>query len=196
MVEQKKKITEIRETYIVKTRLKGDAIAADGTKFENKTMVRYKEVQYVEGWVRFGHYIIDTIIYYFFSILVGILLAILLVAFGVDIKSLTSDNNTIVDLLSNLSSWLIFYPGYYILFESSMQTSPGKLIMKRVVVNKYGEKPELTTIIKRSYSRIVPFEIFSCLSSLGWHDKWSDTFVIRKKDLEELKLAMQIQEME
>lgn len=194
-MEEKKKITEIKETYTVKARLRGDAVAEDGSKFENKTMVRFKEVAYVEGWARFGHYILDLLIYYVFTIIFGIVLGLILVLCGVDVQVLFAENNY-ADIINRLLSWLILYPGYYILFESSMQTSPGKLIMKRVVVNEYGEKPSLSTIIKRSYSRSVPFEGLSCLSTLGWHDKWSDTFVIRKKDLEELKLAMKVQEIE
>jgi uncharacterized RDD family membrane protein YckC len=98
------------------------------------------------------------------------------------------------NILDRLISWLILYPGYYILFESTMQSTPGKIILGRVVVDEYGEKPSFSTIVKRSYSRVVPFEAFSCLSNLGWHDTWSDTFVIRKKDLEELKLAIKAQE--
>jgi hypothetical protein len=44
----------------------------------------------------------------------------------------------------------------------------------------------------RSISRASPFEPLSCFGTLGWHDTASDTFVIRKKDLEELKLSLQI----
>jgi hypothetical protein len=38
----------------------------------------------------------------------------------------------------------------------------------------------------------VPLEIFSCLSPRGWHDTWSRTFVLRKKDLKELRLLQKI----
>jgi uncharacterized RDD family membrane protein YckC len=75
-----------------------------------------------------------------------------------------------------------------------LQSSPAKLILGRIVVNEYGEKPTFKQIVARSYSRIVPFEIFSCLSQFGWHDKWSDTFVLRKKDLIELQLAIKAQD--
>lgn len=40
----KTKITEIKETYTVKSRIRGDGVAADGSKFEYKTLTRYKEV--------------------------------------------------------------------------------------------------------------------------------------------------------
>ena len=59
----KTKITEIRETYTVKSIIKGEELAVDGTKLENKTLVRFKPVATVEGSARFWHYILDTIIY-------------------------------------------------------------------------------------------------------------------------------------
>lgn len=194
-MEVKNKITEIRETYTVKTRLKGDAIAADGTKFEYVTKVRYKEINYVEGWARFGHYILDAIIYYILYFALSIALGIILVLAGVNVAVFFQEGG-LPDIISRFFSWFVLYPCYYILFEATIQTSPGKLIMKRLVVNEYGEKPSLKVIIKRAYIRVIPFESFSCLSTLGWHDNWTETFVIRKKDLNELNLAMQIQVFE
>lgn len=189
---EKTKITEIKETYSIKSRIKGDGFADDGTKFENKTLVRFKEVPPVEGWARFAHYIIDIGFYYLLSFILGIALALGLVLMGFSLEEITNGAG-INDLADRLISWLILYPGYYILFESIVQSTPGKLILGRVVVNEYGEKPSFLVILKRSYSRIVPFETFSCLSTLGWHDTWSDTFVIRKNDLAELKLALKVQ---
>jgi hypothetical protein len=62
------------------------------------------------------------------------------------------------------------------------------------VVDEYGEKPTFSQIVGRSFARIVPFEVFSCLGATGWHDDWSKTYVIRKKDLHELKLLISVQE--
>lgn len=189
---EKTKITEIRETYIIKSRIKGDRFADDGTKFENKTLVRFKEVPPVEGWARLAHYIIDVGFYYLLSFILGIALALGLVLMGFSLEEITNGAG-INNLADRLITWLILYPGYYILFESIVQSTPGKLILGRIVVDEYGEKPSFALILKRSYIRIVPFEAFSCFSGLGWHDTWSDTFVIRKKDLAELKLALKVQ---
>ncbi len=191
----KTKITEIRETYTVKSIIKGEGLAIDGTKFENITSVRFKPVATVEGGARFWHYILDTIIYNGFATIVGVPIVLLLVFLGVDISMLT-DESVAGNLLDRMVSWLILYPGYYILFESTLQSTPGKLILGRIVVDEYGEKPSFMTIVKRSYIRIIPFETFSCFSGLGWHDSWSETMVIRKKDLEELKLALKVQEFD
>ena len=191
----KTKITEIRETYTVKSRIKGEGLAIDGTKFENRTSVRFKPVNTVEGSARFWHYILDTIIYYAFAMIVGVPLVLILVFLGVDI-SVLADESALGKIIDRLISLLILYPGYYILFESTLQSTPGKLILGRIVVDEYGEKPSFKAIVKRSYIRIIPFETFSCFSGLGWHDSWTETMVIRKKDLEELKLALKVQEFD
>lgn len=191
---EKRKITEIKETYQKRVRLKGDEVAADGSKFEIQEKIKYKEVITVDGWARFGHYLLDIVFYYTIVFIVTILLIFALAALGYDVSGFSEGNNG-NELLMRLFNWLILYPGYYLLFEATIQSTPGKLIMKRVVVNEYGEKPDLNTILKRSYIRVIPFEIFSCLSNTGWHDRWTETFVIRKKDLEELQLLAQVQDI-
>lgn len=188
----KQKITEIKETYTVKSRIRGSHATAGGSQFEEKTLTRYKEVVTVEGWARFGHYLLDVLVYYACTFIIGIFLAIILILFRVDMSFL-GGGHAAAGAIDRLVSLLILYPGYYILFESTMQSSPGKLILGRVVVNEYGEKPSFKQILGRSYSRLVPFESFSCFEGLGWHDSWSGTMVIRKKDLEELKLAIKVQ---
>ena len=181
------KITEIKESYTQKQRTK-DALG--NVTFAEKNFTRFKDVPYVDGWARFGHFIIDRIFFYIFTGIFGVALGLLLVVIGAtDFLRAEYFNLTV-----NLFTYLILYPLYYFIFEASMQSTPGKLILGRVVVNEYGEKPTLSQILARSFSRIVPFEAFSCFSTLGWHDTWSDTYVLRKKDLEELRLAVKAQE--
>ena len=186
-MDNKTKITEVKENYSVKRPVKNDA---GERTYEEKNFVRYKDVICVDGWARFGHYILDTIFYYLFAFILAVPFFGLLMLLGADIESIS--NSRFVDLLS----WVIFYPGYYLLFESTMQSTPGKLILGRIVVNEYGEKPSFSAILGRSYSRIVPFEALSCLSDRGWHDKWTDTYVMRKKDLYELQLAIKAMEFD
>jgi uncharacterized RDD family membrane protein YckC len=186
---EKIKITEIKENYSVKRPTKNES----GERvYEEKSFVRFKDVPAVTGWARFGHYALDVVFYYIFALILAVPIVIILMALGMDVNQM--DNSLSFDIIDRLISWLILYPGYYLLFETTMQTTPGKLILGRIVVNDYGEKPTFKDILARSYSRIVPFETFSCLSDYGWHDTWSNTFVIRKKDLEELNLARKTQE--
>jgi uncharacterized RDD family membrane protein YckC len=186
---EKIKITEIKETYRSKKRVKTEN---NEVRFEETTLTRYKDVPTVTGGARFGHHLLDMVIYYIFSIIIAVPIVMLLMLCGFDINSF-SDDSSMNSIFDRLLSWLALYPGYYILFESTIQSTPGKIILGRIVVNEYGEKPSFKTILLRSYSRIVPFEAFSCLSDFGWHDRWTDTFVIRKKDLHELQLAIKMQ---
>lgn len=73
-----------------------------------------------------------------------------------------------------------------------MQATPAKAILKRVVVDEYGNKPSFRHIFIRSVSRIFPLDSITCLAKLGCHDEWSKTFIIRKKDLAKLKLLQKI----
>jgi uncharacterized RDD family membrane protein YckC len=179
MDEKRIKITEIKEHYSVKRKEKNSA----GELVEiNKVLFKYKEVPYVTGWSRFGHFLLDRLFEYIFSFMVSFIIAFIILA-------LAGENavNNLNNIAYTLPLALILYPTYYLLSESLFQASPAKLILGRVVVDEYGDMPTLKQIVKRSFSRIVPFEFFSCFDSRGWHDQWSDTFVIRKKDLSELK---------
>lgn len=185
---EKIKITEIKETHTQSTRVRTEP--GEAARFEERNVTRYKEVPYVEGWARFGAFLLDIIFIIIFEAIIGLTLGVFLGLIGqIDVVDSSG-----FDLTFRVFTLLVIRPFYYILFEGSMQATPAKLILGRVVVNEYGEKPSLKQIIARSYSRIVPFEFFSCLSTLGWHDTWSDTFVLRKKDLHELKLAVKAHE--
>lgn len=186
MKENRTKITEIKEYYTVKRKEKNKA----GEMVEvDKTFWRYKEINYVKGWPRFGHFLLDRVFYYIIAILVGITLGGILGFFGYA-NLFYNFNDRFLDLIF----YCTVYPGYYLLLESTSQASLGKLILGRVVVDEYGEKPAFKQILGRSFARIVPFEPFSCFGTRGWHDEWSKTFVIRKKDLEELKVLVRLQE--
>jgi hypothetical protein len=90
------------------------------------------------------------------------------------------------------------YPLYYIFFEYYYQWTPGKLISDTIVVDKQGDKPDLRTIILRTFARLVPFEPFSCLdsNSWGWHDRWTKTYVIEKNDLATLREKSGLEKIE
>jgi len=179
MDEKKIKITEIKEYYSVKRKEKNSA----GELVEmNKVLFKYKEVPYVTGWARFGHFLLDRVFEYIFSFMVSLVIAFIILALAGE-DAVSNLNN----IAYTLPLGLILYPTYYLLSESLFQASPAKLILGRVVVDEYGNVPTFKQIAKRSFSRIVPFEFFSCFDAKGWHDQWSDTFVIRKKDLTELK---------
>ncbi len=81
------------------------------------------------------------------------------------------------------------YPTYYILFENKFQQTLGKMVTDTIVIDNYGNKPSVKSIILRTAARYIPFEAFSCFGyySRGWHDKMTNTNVIYKSDLNSLK---------
>ena len=83
--------------------------------------------------------------------------------------------------------FLFAMPIYYFLFEFTLQKTPGKFITGTRVIDEYANKPNFGTMLTRSVVRMVPFEGFSCLSERGWHDKWSNTYVVREEEYKKLK---------
>lgn len=126
--------------------------------------------------IRFVHFLIDGFIIQGFTYLINVL--------------------PFIDI-SQLFAFLI-YPFYYTFFEYYYQWTPGKLISDTIVVDKDGDKPDLRTIILRTFARLVPFEPFSCLASnsWGWHDRWTKTYVIQKNDLAALREKAGLEKIE
>lgn len=178
------KITEIKEYYTTSRKQK---VNGSETPAEEK-LARYRDVPYVDGWPRLGHFLLDRVFIYIFSMAFWVVAGVLLSVTG--LTHLPEDEH--LGIYDTLISWLILYPAYYFIFEFSMQSSPAKALLGRIVVDEYGNKPTAKQILIRSFSRSVPFEIFSCLSARGWHDTWSDTFVIKKSDLQDLRLLQKI----
>ena len=73
-------------------------------------------------------------------------------------------------------------------FYTSFQTTIGKTISKSTVINVYCNKPDFKTIVLRSLARLIPWDIYTFIyNARGWHDNWTDTFVVDKAELRELK---------
>ncbi|MEZ4951919.1 MAG: RDD family protein [Saprospiraceae bacterium] len=132
---------------------------------------------------RFGHFIIDLIndcylyiVSYIFELLTS------LTNFSVSL-------NLTIELISSIVI-LLLYPALYAFCENKWQKTPGKYLTKSLVIDEYGNKPELRAIILRSLLRLVPFEPFSCYGdnySNGWHDRWAKTWVVTEEELETIK---------
>ena len=136
---------------------------------EQETIVRKREnrlgipVATVSSGIRFVHLIIDSFVIQVFIYLLNLF--------------------PIIEI--GLLFSFIMYPLYYIFFEYYYQWTPGKLVSNSIVVDKNGDKPDIRTIILRTFIRLIPFEPFSCFGSdsWGWHDAWSKTYVINKDNL-------------
>lgn len=182
------KITEITESYIIKRKVNING----EDKYIEEVQTRLKDVPVVDGMPRLGHFLLDRLFIYILEMMLGVVLGVIISLTGTEIDW----NDEELKIYNSLWSWLIIGPLFYFIFEVSIQSSPAKAIFGRVVVDEYGNKPTVKQILIRSISRPVPFEALSCLSPRGWHDTWSKTFVIRKKDLKELKLLQKINTIE
>jgi len=123
---------------------------------------------------RLANFIVDRVV--FFVVLLGFAFIYGLLGFD---PAVLENVNFIIDFL--ISSF--FYVLYYVIFEIALRgKSIGKVITGTRAVMLDGSEPDANTIIKRSFSRIVPFEPFSYLGTNdGWHDTWCDTMVIDEK---------------
>jgi len=150
---------------------------------DREKYIANKKLKCVDTWRRVGHLFIDIIclqiLFLPFQFVLGLFI-------------ITTEQNEIAALTYNFYGsifGLLMYPSYYFFFEYKFQKTPGKWITSTIVVNEYGEKLNATEALTRTIIRLVPFEALSCLSdsNRGWHDKWSNTYVLQKKEYEEIK---------
>ena len=146
--------------------------------------------------VRFVEYLLDMVVFYILILISFALLGLLLAVTGWEwldefIESL-NNLNTLVDRLFTIFLIVV----YYALVESLTKGKTiGKIIMGTRVVTDDGFVPSTNQFLIRSISRIVPFDALSFFGSVGWHDKWSDTRVVKNKDLESNRIFLEIKEI-
>ncbi len=177
-----KKITQLTE------RKWRTNISKDAYGNRNKSKVYYtvpRKVKSVSPGPRFGHFFVDLITYQVLIYILDYLISLLLT-----IIEFSEALNLTIGMFSTLS-FLLLYPIYYFICELIWQRTLGKLLTKTLVIDENGNKPDLRTLIFRSLIRIVPFEAFSCLgdknNSYGWHDRWTNTWVVTDKELNNLR---------
>jgi uncharacterized RDD family membrane protein YckC len=114
--------------------------------------------------VRFLNLFIDFIAFLITFVILGTILDIFIVA-------------------TELTSWMLLtvtFFGYYIILEYKYQKTVGKFLTKTKVVMKDGSSPELGDIVRRTFCRIIPFDLISFLfTKNGFHDYLSNTTVIK-----------------
>jgi uncharacterized RDD family membrane protein YckC len=84
--------------------------------------------------------------------------------------------------LSSLLGILVML-GYYAGFEAAFGRTPGKMVVGTRVVTTTGGEPSFGQCLGRTFARCVPFEPFSFFGTdaVGWHDRWTNTRVIRTR---------------
>lgn len=75
----------------------------------------------------------------------------------------------------------IFRVLYYGIFESVLGVTAAKMLSETRVTDEEGNKPSVSSILKRTFLRLVPFEALTFFTPAGLHDRWSETYVIKEK---------------
>ncbi len=136
----------------------------------------YVDRHLASGGTRFLNYLIDVVVYYVLTFVLGFAAAILFGDAAVD---------TMEDGGAGQVTWtlivLLLLLLYYIVMEAATGRTIGKYITKSRVVTEDGGTPTLMNIVGRTLCRLIPFEAFSFLGStaVGWHDSISNTRVIK-----------------
>ena len=135
--------------------------------------------------LRFANYIVDYIVILLISALLMAIAWLVSDILGFDIEPffLAIENmNKIEEYLFGL---LITIP-YYIFMETISARTIGKYITGTIVVDNEGNIPATEIFIKRSFCRAIPFNALSFLGekSRGWHDSITETYVVKKKELQ------------
>lgn len=153
-------------------------------------LVRTKEeywsvrpVKVVTGFERFSHYFLDLLIISALSMLLSLVMNVISSA------GLPWSFAFAFQLLFNATGFLLGF-GYYMFFEWKFGTTPGKMAFGKVVLMKKGTPPDAQAAFTRSLIRLIPFEAFSCFSDRGWHDQWSETYVVSKEERDAILLAL------
>ena len=128
--------------------------------------------------IRFANFIIDYII----QVILGIAISMVIGALS-ELTGSYAFYDLVIETEGRLSDYIfgtIILFIYYLTIETLTARSLGKYITKTKVVLHDGSKPEFTDILKRTLSRILPFEQFSFIGkeSTGWHDSISKTYVV------------------
>ncbi len=137
---------------------------------------------------RFANYLIDFAFSIFIMwVFIAFVVLVLYFVTGTDIDQSLDDLGDINPLLDRIMTLLVYA---FIMFLTEKLTngrSLGKLITGTKVVKSDGSELTTDDLLKRNFSRAVPFDQLSFLGNNGWHDRWSDTNVVRLKNFENAK---------
>jgi uncharacterized RDD family membrane protein YckC len=130
---------------------------------------------------RFANYLIDLIGFYVFvfagAIFIGAILSLFNAQAAMSFFRGLENTPNILDKIITMLLYGLYMSLVEILFAGK---SFGKFITKTRAVSWDGSKPTVNQLVTRGFSRTVPFDGLSFLgeTSIGWHDKWSDTMVV------------------
>lgn len=123
-------------------------------------------------WRRFLTWVVDYLGFMFFAMVIGVVLGIL------------GATETLAMMHERGWSYLagfVIMSGYYLLFEGLWGRTPGKVLLGTRVVSSAGGRPGFGAILGRTLARFVPFEGLTFFGERGFHDRVSNTRVVRTR---------------
>ncbi len=143
---------------------------------------------------RFANYIVDLIILYVTVVLIFLVFGVIFYSVADDTSALDAyvfEEEDPNPLLDRLITSIVLAILYFVLELLTKGRSIGKYITKTKVVLEDGSTPRAADFLRRSFSRIIPFEQFSFLGDegRGWHDTISKTYVVDIAKFEAKKKA-------
>lgn len=139
-------------------------------------------LEYASVGARFLNLLIDSIFYYGVIIAVGAAFGIIFMSTGENIPTsflVRADFTSL--LLQYILSYTVYIGVYTVLEGAARGKTLGKLITGTRALRIDGENLTWRDAFLRSLCRIVPFEAFSSFGGHPWHDKWTDTIVIKER---------------
>jgi uncharacterized RDD family membrane protein YckC len=132
--------------------------------------------------IRFANFLIDSIFYYGIILLIGFVLIVVLESNGADIENSflfrEDPGSILLQYVVSLGSYL----GMFTLLEGAAKGKTlGKLITGTRALRLNGEDLTWKDAFMRTLCRLVPFELFSAFGGNPWHDRWTDTLVIKER---------------
>ena len=132
--------------------------------------------------VRFANLLIDTLFYYGIMLLIGVALAVIYESTGDDIQTSFLIREDIGAISLQYLLGFISYLGVFTILEGSAKGKTlGKLITGSRALKIDGGNLTWKNAFMRSLCRIVPFEAFSAFGGHPWHDRWTDTIVVKER---------------
>jgi uncharacterized RDD family membrane protein YckC len=156
---------------------------AESTALKQKQQEKHQTFQYAElladNGTRLANYILDLIFLYIFSFIFSVTLGFVLAIFAPQSLNLFANPSSSTELIYGLFLAAI----YFTFLEATTGKTIAKLITKTKVVNEKGNRPGWGTIFIRTFTRLIPFEPLTFLGGnrSGWHDQFSNTYVIRSR---------------
>lgn len=122
----------------------------------------------VSAGVRFANYIVDIIAFYALIFLAGVAFA-----------SFAPTEDVLA--FSWFLTLLVFF-GYYTVMEGALDGRTfGKMVTGTKAIREDGNPLTWKDALMRTLLRMIPFEPFSAFGGHPWHDRWSQTLVVKNR---------------